>query len=100
MSEWELIEDPQEITAAYLPNEGGIMWEGKAYLPADYVLHADREPSDAEVESAARALAEWDGADWHRPDPEFAAYWSIPKSAYRRGARLALIAAQEVRDVS
>lgn len=53
MSEWELIEDPQEITAEYFPNEGGIMWEGKAYLPADYVLHADREPSDA-----ARRLAD------------------------------------------
>lgn len=54
---------------------------------------ADREPSDAEVEAAAKTLAQWDGANWDAEE------WDgeIPQESYRRGARAALIAAQAVR---
>ena len=55
----------------------------------------DREPSDAAVEAAARAMAH---ADVTNPDG-----WVMTEEArnvYRGMARAALIAAQEVRDVS
>lgn len=49
-------------------------------------------PTDAEVEAAANALADWDGADRH------AETWDgeIPREAYRAGARYALSAARAV----
>ena len=57
----------------------------RAYLAA-------QEPTDAETEAAANALADWDGADWH------AETWDgeIPREAYRAGARRALSAARAV----
>lgn len=41
------------------------------------------------VEDGARALAEWDGADWDAEVWD----WSIPREAYRHGARRCLEAA-------
>ena len=56
------------------------------------VVTEEQEPTDAEVEAAANALADWDGADWH------AETWDgeIPREAYRAGARRALSAARAV----
>ena len=66
--------------------EAGAVWRDEK---------ADPEPSDAEVEAAARAMAH---ADVTNPDG-----WVMSEEArnvYSDMARAALIAAQEVRDVS
>ena len=55
---------------------------------------AAQEPTDAEVEAAARALAHWDGASgWGTPawDGE------ITEAAYIYGAHMALLAARAAR---
>lgn len=49
--------------------------------------------TDEMVEVGARALADWDGADWDRPEPEFDAYEAVTKRAYRVGATAVLSAA-------
>ena len=56
-----------------------------------YAARAAEEPSDEQVEAAARALASWDGASgWETPA------WDghVPETAYRHGARRALRAAR------
>lgn len=53
---------------------------------------------DEMVEAGARALADWDGADWDRPEPEFDTHEAITKRAYRAGATAVLSAVLGSRD--
>jgi len=59
---------------------------------------ADREPSDAEVEAAARKVFETD-APSHEPEEWFTVSPQL-RNDYRATARVALLAAKAMRDVS
>lgn len=77
---------------------GDFAWPGEAAdaLLAEFPILAG--VTDEMVEAGARALADWDGADWDRPEQEFDAHEVITKRAYRVGATTVLTSALGSRD--
>ena len=83
-------EEPRDavpaVGAMWFPDEGGIMFRGKAYLPDDYVLDGraaslcdDREDFER-LEAVVMSFFRKHGEDW--PD------YDLAQHLYKRGVRV------------